>query len=402
MKQLFKNLVYKDKKIDVLVDKDIISKMATTISNSEADKIIDCQNKLLSLPFNDPHVHIDSTMTAGEPRFNKSGSLFEGIEIWRQRKKKLTQDDFAKRTDLLFTKYIKNGVQNVRAHIDITGESVEIIKWAVQQKKKWAEKINLQIVAFPQDGIFSSTNGQKHMQKAIDYGADVLGCIPHYEFSTSLGLKSINYVLDLAQHNNLLVDAHCDEIDDGNSKFLEHLAAETWVKKMQGQVTASHTTAFSRYNPAYVRKLWRVLQEAQLNFIANPLINVHLGGRFDNVTPGRGITMVKQMLANKINVAYGHDDVQDPWYPLGDANMLQVLFMGIHLNHLTGYQEIIKSWNLITTNSAKIMNLSQYKIKEGNLANFIVLEALNTFEAIRLISPVHLNVKKGKILFQKK
>ena len=394
MKLLIKNVTYKNKVIDVLIEGGSIKKMEQNISD-QVDKTYNGNNGLLLLPFNDPHVHIDSTMTAGEPRFNESGSLFEGIEIWRERKKTLNKDDFIKRTNSLFQRYIENGVQNIRAHLDITGNDAEIVKWAVEQKNKWKNKINIQLVAFPQDGILTDKKFKDNLYKAIEYGIDVLGGIPHYEISTKHGWESIDFILELAKENNMLVDMHCDEIDDPNSKFLEYLAARTYELKLNGKVTASHTTAFSKYNEAYVRKLWGILKKSEMNFIANPLVNVHLGGRFDSQDKGRGITRVKEILANNLTVAYGHDDIQDPWYPLGDANLVQVLFMGIHLNHLTGYKEILDSIDLITKNSAKLMNLKNYQISVGNTANFIIMNESNIYDVIRKIDSVQFNIKNG-------
>ncbi|CAM9095170.1 amidohydrolase family protein [Mycoplasma todarodis] len=398
MKILYKQAKLNNQNIDILVEDGNINKIAKNIA-IEVDKTIDCKGGLVLNPFNDPHVHIDSAFTAGEPRFNESGSLFEGIEIWRERKESLTEEDFVKRTDQLFERYVKNGAQNIRAHLDITGNGVEIVKWASKQKQKWANKLNIQLVGFPQDGILTKPEFKENLKKGIEYGLDVVGGIPHYEISTKHGWESIDFLLEVAKENNLLVDMHCDEIDDPNSKFLEYLAAKTYEMGMQGRVTASHTTAFARYNNAYVRKLWGVLEKAQMNFIANPLVNVHLGGRFDEVNPGRGITRVKEILEHEqLTVAYGHDDVRDPWYSLGDANMMQVLFMGLHLNHLTGHNEIKESINLITKNSAKIMNLKNYEIKEGNPANFLIMNEGNIFDVICMIDKVKYNVRNGQVI----
>ena len=392
MTKWFRNLTLDNKAVDIEVKNGIIKQI---IKHNNQNKESNYNGALVLAPFNDPHIHIDSALTAGTPHYNQSGELFEGINIWRERKKVLIESDFIERTNKLFNRYVQNGVQNVRAHIDITGESVEIIRWANKQKAQWKNKINLQIVAFPQDGLLSTKSGQKNMIKAIQYGADVLGGIPHYEFSQQLGFKSIEHILDLAKQNNLLVDIHCDEIDDSNSRFLEHLATESWKRNLQQKVTASHTTAFSRYNDAYVARIWRVLKMAKIHFIANPLVNVHLGGRFDKGIKGRGITRVKELIANNINVAFGHDDVQDPWYPLGDANMMQVLFMGIHLCHLMGINEIKNAINLITLNSAKIMQLKDYGIKVGHPAHFIILSENNLYDAIRKIASVKANIRFG-------
>ncbi|WKX02748.1 amidohydrolase family protein [Candidatus Mycoplasma mahonii] len=397
MKLLLQNVSLNNDTTDIMIENNVIKIIQKNIKGI-MDKSIDCHNSLALLPFNDAHVHIDSALTAGEPRFNESGSLFEGIEIWSERKTKLNEKCFIDRTDKLFEKYINNGVQNIRAHVDITGNGVEIIKWAVKQKKKWEDKIYIQLVAFPQDGILTKPEFKNNLLKAIEYGVDVLGGIPHYEMSLKHGWESIDYILKTAKENDVLVDMHCDEIDDPNSKFLEYLAAKTYELGLSGKVTASHTTAFARYNNAYVRKLWGILKKSKMNFIANPLVNIHLGGRFNEVDKGRGITRVKEILDQNLNVAYGHDDIQDPWYPLGDANLLQVLFMGIHLNHLTGYKQILNSINLITRNSAKLMFIDYPEIAEGNVANFLIMNESNIYDVIRKIDRVKFNIKNGIII----
>ncbi len=399
-KMLFKNLRFKDESIDILIKNGRIAQIGKELN--ETGESLDCKGLLLSLPFNDPHIHIDSAFTAGQPKYNNSGTLFEGIEIWRVRKRFISKKDFLERTNTLFASYVKNGVQNIRAHLDVTAEGLEIFEWANEQKKIWENKINIQIVAFPQDGILTKDEYKDNLEKVIKIGIDVIGGIPHYEISTRHGWESIDFLLVKAKEHNLLIDMHCDEIDDPNSKFLEYLAARTYELGLAGKVTASHTTAFARYDNAYVRKLWRVLNLSQMNFIANPLVNVHLGGRFDQVDPGRGITRVKELIEQGLNVAYGHDDVQDPWYSLGSGNMMQVLFMGIHLNHLTGQDDINQSLDLISKNSAKLMNLNNFDLKIGSPANFIVLNASSAYEAIRDIATVNLNVKEGKIIYKSK
>lgn len=393
---LFKNVTLNNQNCHILVVDGLIKEISKAVL--KADQVVECQSGLVLPPFNDPHVHIDSAFSAGVPRFNESGSLFEGIEIWKETQQTLTEDVFIKRTNKLFNLYVKNGVQNIRAHVDVSGKNLNVLKWAIKQKKVWADKLNIQLVAFPQNGLLTYPHTLTNYKEAITLGVDVLGGIPHYELSAQLGYKSIDLILELAKKHQLLVDIHCDEIDDGNSRFLEYLSAQTFHYDLINYVTASHTTAFAYYNQAYVQKLWRSFKLSKINFIANPLINVHLGGRFENINPGRGITQVKKMLENKINVAYGHDDIEDPWYPMGTANMMQVLFMGIHLNHLLGKTQIIKSIDLITNNSAKLMHLKNYGITKNMPANFIIFEEKTIFDTIKKIGKIRLNIRQGKII----
>ncbi|HGV2931550.1 TPA: cytosine/isoguanine deaminase, partial [Escherichia coli] len=258
--------------------------------------------------------------------------------------------------------------------------------------------IDLQIVAFPQEGILSYPNGEALLEEALRLGADVVGAIPHFEFTREYGVESLHKTFALAQKYDRLIDVHCDEIDDEQSRFVETVAALAHHEGMGARVTASHTTAMHSYNGAYTSRLFRLLKMSGINFVANPLVNIHLQGRFDTYPKRRGITRVKEMLESGINVCFGHDDVFDPWYPLGTANMLQVLHMGLHVCQLMGYGQINDGLNLITHHSARTLNLQDYGIAAGNSANLIILPAENGFDALRRQVPVRYSVRGGKVI----
>lgn len=364
------------------------------------DDVLDAQGGLALPPFIEPHIHLDTTQTAGEPSWNISGTLFEGIERWAERKALLTHEDVKQRAWITLKWQIANGIQHVRTHVDVSDPTLTALKAMLEVKQEVAPWIDLQIVAFPQEGIMSYPNGEALLEEALRLGADVVGAIPHFEFTREYGVESLHKTFALAQKYHRMVDVHCDEIDDEQSRFVETVAALAHRENMGARVTASHTTAMHSYNGAYTSRLFRLLKLSGINFVANPLVNIHLQGRFDTYPKRRGITRVKEMLEAGINVCFGHDDVFDPWYPMGTANMLQVLQMGLHVCQLMGYEQINDGLKLITTYSAKTLNLQNYGITQGHAANLIILPAENGFDAIRRQVPVRYSIRKGKVIAQ--
>ena len=361
-------------------------------------EILDGEEGIIYPPFVEPHIHLDATQTAGQPNWNQSGTLFEGIERWAERKSLLSHEDVKSRAWKTLKWQIANGIQYVRTHVDVSDSTLTALKAMLEVKKEIAPWVDLQIVAFPQEGILSYPNGEKLLDQAMEMGADVVGGIPHFEFTREYGVESMHIAFDIARKYNKQIDIHCDEIDDEQSRFVETVAALALKYDMGEKVTASHTTAMHSYNNAYASRLFRLLKMSKIHFVANPLVNIHLQGRFDTYPKRRGVTRVKEMLKNNINVCFGHDDVFDPWYPLGTANMLQVLHMGLHVCQLMGYGQINDGLKLVTENSAKALGLTDYGIQEGNSANFIVLPAENGFDAVRRQVPTRYSIRHGKVI----
>ena len=361
-------------------------------------EILDGEEGIIYPPFVEPHIHLDATQTAGQPNWNQSGTLFEGIERWAESKSLLSHEDVKSRAWKTLKWQIANGVQYVRTHVDVSDPTLTALKAMLEVKKEIAPWVDLQIVAFPQEGILSYPNGEKLLDQAMAMGADVVGGIPHFEFTREYGVESMHIAFDIARKYNKQIDIHCDEIDDEQSRFVETVAALALKYDMGEKVTASHTTAMHSYNNAYASRLFRLLKMSKIHFVANPLVNIHLQGRFDTYPKRRGVTRVKEMLKNNINVCFGHDDVFDPWYPLGTANMLQVLHMGLHVCQLMGYGQINDGLKLVTENSAKALGLTDYGIQEGNSANFIVLPAENGFDAVRRQVPTRYSIRHGKVI----
>ncbi|MFT8709645.1 MAG: cytosine deaminase [Sporolactobacillus sp.] len=362
-------------------------------------RVLDAEGGLLIAPFIEPHVHLDTVLTAGQPKWNTSGTLFEGIETWSLRKKQLNHADVLNRAKKALKWQAAQGIQFVRTHCDVDDPELTALKALLELKESVADWMDLQIVAFPQESIFGFPKGRELMEEAMKLGADAVGGIPHYELTREDGVASMQFVFDLAEKYDRLIDVHCDEIDDEQSRFIETIASESYKRGIGDRVTASHTTAMHSYNGAYAAKLFRVIKLSNMSFVANPLVNTHLQGRFDTYPKRRGVTRVKEMMQADINVCFGHDDILDPWYPLGTGNMLQVLFIGLHVCQLMGYETITQSLRLITENSAKALAVTdKYGLDIGKPANFVIMSEGTSYDVIRKQAAVRYSVHNGQLI----
>ncbi|SDZ20702.1 cytosine deaminase [Tindallia californiensis] len=398
---LIKNICIENEKEkkDVLIEDGKFLEIGKEISPKPGIEVIDGEGKLMLPQFIDSHVHLDSALTAGDPRWNLSGTLFEGIACWSERKEKLSKKDVMDRARNAVRKQAKNGVGHVRTHVDVTDPRLIALEGLLELKEELKEEVNIQVVAFPQEGIQSFPQGKELMEKSVKMGADVVGGIPHFEFTREYGVESVNFLMELAEKYDKLVDVHCDEIDDEQSRFIETLATRAYESGMMERVTASHTTSMHSFNNAYASKLFRILGMSKINFVANPLVNTHLQGRFDTYPKRRGVTRVKELLEAQINVSFGHDDLFDPWYPLGDGNMLEVIHMGLHVCQMMGYEEILNAYQLVTYNAAKTLHLGKdYGIAEGNPASFLILNGEDFYHVLNEKKEVLYNVTRGKVI----
>lgn len=385
--------------VSIRIENKIITEINPDLSPYENEEIVEGNNLLAISPFIEPHIHLDTTLTAGEPKWNKSGTLFEGIKTWSERKEFLTKQDVKSRAMKVIKWQIANGIQFIRSHVDVTDKNLIALEAMLELREDLKNFVELQIVAFPQEGILSFKNGKELLEQSVKLGADVIGAIPHFEFTREYGVESINFIFDLATKYNKLIDVHCDEIDDEQSRFLEVVATRALESGLKNKVTASHTTAMGSYNNAYTYKLFRLLQLSKINFVCNPLINTHLQGRFDTYPKRRGLTRVKELNENNINVCFGHDDILDPWYPMGTGNMLEVLHFGLHVCQMMGYDDINESIKFITKNSALTLNIDDdYKIEISKPGNLIILDSENIFDAVRKKSDVVYSIREGKII----
>jgi cytosine deaminase len=386
--------------VDLHVDRGVLLEIAPASSEpAPARTIIEAHGALLSAPYVEPHIHLDSALTAGEPRWNESGTLWEGIACWSERKALLSRADVIDRAEEILRWQVANGVLFVRSHVDVTDPTLQALDALLEVRDRVRDVLELQLVAFPQEGICSFADGETLMNEAARRGIDVVGAIPHFEDTREDGVRSIEIAVDIAVRHGLMVDAHCDEIDDEQSRFIEVLATQALRTGLRDKVTASHATAMGSYNPAYSFKLQRILRRSGINLICNPLVNLHLGGRFDGYPKRRGLLQLKEMLGAGVNVAFGHDDIMDPWYPLGTGNPAQVAHVGAHATQMTAPSEVEECFRMVTDRAAAALGLGErYGIVPGRPATFVLLPAASPFDAIRRqVTPSHV-VSRGNLV----
>ena len=384
--------------LDIGIKDGQIAAISPNLQESAGEEL-DLEGKLISPPFVESHIHLDSVLTAGEPRWNQSGTLFEGIQIWGDRKQKISLEEVKNRALTMLKEQAAQGILFVRTHADVSEPQLIALQGLLELRDEVKDWMTLQVVAFPQDGIYSHSQNEILLEKALDMGADAVGGIPHYELTREDGVRSVQRIFELAEKYNCLIDIHCDEIDDEQSRFLEVIIAWAIRTQIGSKVTASHTTAFGSYNNAYAFKLMGFIERAQINFIANPLINITLQGRTDTYPKRRGVTRVKELWQNGLNVSFGHDCVQDPWYSLGTGSMLDVAHMGVHVSQMTGREEVNACYEMVTRNGAKTLHLEEkYGVEVGKPASLIVLDARDYYDAICTRNKPRYIISQGKII----
>jgi cytosine deaminase len=369
-----------------------------------AHEVIDAQGLLLSPPFVDAHFHMDAPLSYGLPRVNASGTLLEGIAVWGELKPQLTQEALMTRALTYCDWAVAQGLLAIRTHVDVCDPRLLAVEALLEVKRRVAPYLDLQLVAFPQDGVLRGPQGPEqnleNLKRALDLGVDVVGGIPHFERTYDEGTHSVRLLCELAAERGLPVDMHCDESDDPQSRHVETLAFETQRLGLQGRVTGSHLTSMHSMDNYYVSKLLPLMAEAQLHVISNPLINITLQGRHDSYPKRRGMTRVPELLAAGINVAFGHDCVMDPWYSLGSGDMLEVAHMGLHVAQMTSQAGMRQCFEAVTQNPARILGLTGYGLEAGCNADFVLLQARSPVEALRLRATRLKVFRRGKLLAQ--
>ena len=384
---------------DVRIEDGVFSHIAPSLELQEGEQLVDGCGGLLLPPFVEPHIHLDACLTAGRPRWNTSGTLFEGIQIFSEYKPMLTPEDVKERASRALRLMASHGIQHVRGHVDVSDPHLTALEPLLEVRDEVADFIDVQLVAFPQEGILSFENGEELLRRAAGMGVDAIGGCPHIELTRGYGAESVRILMDVAEEHGLLVDVHCDEIDDPDSRNLEVLAALALERGMGDRVTASHTTAMGSYPDAYAAKLTDLLARAGISIVSNPLVNMHLGGRFDTYPKRRGLTRVKELDAAGVNVAFGEDDLCDPWHPLANGDMMDPVFMGVYAAHLTGYEQLQESYRFVTHNAARALRIQdRYGIKLGNPGSCVILAAGSFYEALRTHAPVTHSIRAGKLI----
>ncbi len=363
-----------------------------------AKETVDAQGYMLSPHFVDPHFHMDATLSYGLPRINESGTLLEGIAVWGELKPTLKAEAIIERALTYCDWAVAKGLLAIRTHVDTSDPSLLAVDALLEVKKRVASYIDLQLVAFPQDGVLRTQGGVDNLKRALDKGVDVVGGIPHFERTMADGAASVKLLCEIAAERGKLVDMHCDESDDPLSRHIETLAFEAQRLGMQGRVTGSHCTSMHSMDNYYVSKLLPMIAESGVSVIANPLINITLQGRHDSYPKRRGMTRVPELMAAGVNVAFGHDCVMDPWYGMGSGDMLEVAHMGLHVAQMTSQKGIRACFDAVTVNAAKVMHLKGYGLAAGCEASFVLLQAGNAVEAIRLRANRLKVYKRGQLL----
>ncbi len=375
-----------------------IAAVGPALAAPQGVPVVDAKGWLLAPPFVDAHFHLDATLSAGLPRVNESGTLLEGIALWGELKPLLVQDAIVERALRYCDWAVAKGLLAIRSHVDICDDRLLAVEALLHVRERVAPYLDLQLVAFPQDGLLRSPHALANLERALDLGVDVVGGIPHFERTMADGAASVRILCEIAAKRGLRVDMHCDESDDPLSRHIETLACETQRLGLQGRVTGSHLTSMHSMDNYYVSKLLPLMREAQVHAVANPLINITLQGRHDSYPKRRGMTRVPELMAAGINVGFGHDCVMDPWYPLGSADMLEVAQMGLHVAQMTSQAQMRACFDAVTVNSARILGLEGYGLEPGCRADFVLLQARDTVEAIRLRATRLLVVRGGDVM----
>ena len=383
--------------VDIACKDGIIASIGAGI-DANAENIIDAKGLLVSPPFVDPHFHMDATLSLGTPRMNVSGTLLEGIALWSELKPVQTVEQIIERALRYCDLAVSMGIGAIRSHVDICDNTLKGVEALLEVQKKVAPYLDLQLVAFPQDGIFRDPDAKTNLINALDKGVDVVGGIPHFERTMQDGTDSVKYLCEIAAERGLMVDMHCDESDDPHSRHIETLAFETSRLGLNGRVSGSHLTSMHSMDNYYVSKLIPLMVEAEIHAIPNPLINIMLQGRHDSYPKRRGQTRVPELRDAGINIGFGSDCVMDPWYSLGKADMLDVAHMGLHVGQLSSRLDMEWCFDAVTTNSAKIMGLEGYGLKKGCKANMVILQANDRIDAIRLRANRLSVIRAGKII----
>jgi cytosine deaminase len=383
--------------MDIAVQNGKIITIGRAMSGETATEI-DAEGHLVTPPFVDSHCHMDAALTYGQPRVNSSGTLLEGIELWGQLKPTLTIDEIKKRVLRLCRWSIARGTLVVRSHVDISDDQLLAVQALIDVREEMKPWLDLQLVAFPQDGFLRAPSARQNLLRALDMGVDVIGGIPHFEPTIADGGDSVRQLCEIAVERGLMVDMHCDESDDPMSRHIETLTSETQRLGLNGRVTGSHLTSMHSMDNDYVSGLIPLMAEADIHVIANPLINITLQGRQDTYPKRRGMTRVKELIEAGVNVAMGHDNMMDPFYSLGSHDMLDVAHMGLHVAQMTSVREMNAVFEAVTTNAARVLNLDGYGLEVGCHADMVILNCRDPIEALRLRPQRLFVIRRGKII----
>ncbi len=384
--------------VDVAVEGGRFTRIGSSLE-LDASTTIDAAGRLLTAPLVDCHLHLDASMTVGRPRFNQSGTLIEGIQVWGELKPSLTEQEVFERASEVVRWAAAQGTLWIRAHADVSGENEAMVRGLLRVRDELADLCGIQVTAFPQDGIYARDGDERRLEDAVRLGVDCIGGIPHYEPTTELGLREVHRVFELAKRHHRRIDVHCDETDDPASRFLEVMADDTVKHGLAGRVTASHCTAMGSYEPYYSAKLRGFLRRSGINVVVNPYANSLIQGRLDAYPKRRGFAQLKELLADGVNVSLGNDVIMDPWYPMGKADLVDAAHLALHFTYMSGREEILEMLRLATERGARTLGVEdEYGIEEGKPADFVIFDAPSAIEVIRLRATRRYVVRHGHVI----
>ena len=365
----------------------------------DATNVIDAEGRVVTAPLVDCHLHLDASLTAGRPRFNESGTLIEGIEVWGELKPTLTEQDVFDRASEIVRWSAAQGTLWIRAHADVSGENDSMVRGLLRVRDELADLCTIQVTAFPQDGLYAHEGDEQRLEEAIRLGVDCVGGIPHYEPTAELGLREVHRVFELAKAHNRRIDIHCDETDDPSSRYLEVMADDTVKSGLAGRVTASHCTAMGSYEPYYSSKLRGFLRRSGINIVVNPYANSLIQGRLDPYPKRRGFAQVKELLADGVNVSLGNDVIIDPWYPMGKADLIDAAHLALHFTYMSGREEITEMLRVATERGARTLGVEdEYGIEEGKPADLVIFDAPTPIDVISLRATRRYVIRRGRVI----
>jgi cytosine deaminase len=384
--------------LDIAVEGERFARIGPSLE-LDAASVIDAEGRLLTAPLVDCHVHLDASLTAGRPRFNQSGTLIEGIEVWGELKPTLTERDVFDRASEIVRWAAAQGTLWIRAHADVSGENDAMVRGLLRVRDELADLCTLQVTAFPQDGLYAREGDERRLEEAIRLGVDCIGGIPHYEPTAELGLREVHRVFELAKSHNRRIDIHCDETDDPSSRYLEVMADNTVKSGLSGRVTASHCTAMGSYEPYYSSKLRGFLRRSGINIVVNPYASSLIQGRLDPYPKRRGFAQLKELLAEGVNVSLGNDVIIDPWYPMGKADLIDAAHLALHFTYMSGREEITEMLRVATERGARTLGVEdEYGIEEGKPADFVIFDAPTPIDVISLRATRRYVVRRGRVI----
>jgi cytosine/creatinine deaminase len=365
----------------------------------DAAEMIDAEGRLVTAPLVDCHLHLDASLTAGRPRFNESGTLIEGIEVWAELKPTLSEQDVFDRASEIVRWSAAQGTLWIRAHADVSGTNDAMVRGLLRVRDELAELCTIQVTAFPQDGLYANQGDERRLEEAIRLGVDCVGGIPHYEPTSELGLREVHRVFELAKAHGRRIDIHCDETDDPSSRYLEVMADNTVKSGLGGRVTASHCTAMGSYEPYYSSKLRGFLRRSGINIVVNPYANSLIQGRLDPYPKRRGFAQLKELLAAGVNVSLGNDVIIDPWYPMGKADLIDAAHLALHFTYMSGREEITEMLRVATERGARTLGIEdEYGIEEGKPADCVIFDAPTPIDVISLRATRRYVIRRGRVI----